>query len=66
MRTFNVSFMNVGESALDETQFDIEESDFETMFNELTELFYKFCGESKIVGVIVHIQEVPYEGEEDE
>ena len=62
-RTFDVEFFVIpgcdpDDKYWDETEFDIEEADFETMFNELTELFNIFCEENAIHGSIFGIREV--------
>ena len=67
MRTFNVEFLNP-DNEYDETQFDIEDGDFVTMFNELVSLFGEFCGENFDDDPcwITQIDEVPYDGEKED
>jgi hypothetical protein len=62
MRTFNVSYFDP-ENQEDETQFDIQDADFVTMFNELIELFSSFCKENYDDNPcwIIQIEEVPYD-----
>lgn len=69
MRSFNVSFYDMPDKKTtttlrDETQLDIKESDFETMFNELMSVFEDFCLENNISPWVVRVEEVPYDGDE--
>ena len=67
-RRFNVDYYDPDGNS-DQTQFDIEDRDFATMFNELIGLFEQFCGENygSAQGLceITGIEEVPYDGEEE-
>lgn len=67
-RTFNVRYYDP-EGKTDETQFDLDDTDFVTMFNDLTKLFAQFCSDTykSAQGMceIVQIEEVPYDGEEE-
>ena len=66
MRTFNVRYINP-DNEDDETQFDIEDADFETMCNELVNLFGEFCSENYDDDPcwMTGVEEVPYDGEEE-
>ena len=65
-RTFNVQFSNP-ENEFDETQFDLEDTDFGTMATNLVQLFSDFCAENwgNDPCWITGIEEVPYDGEEE-
>lgn len=65
-RTFNVNYIDP-ENMEDQTQFDIEDADFVTMFNDLVGLFGGFCAENYDDDPcwIMDIEEVPYDGEEE-
>jgi len=65
-RTFNVNYIDP-ENMEDQTQFDIEDADFVTMFNDLVGLFGRFCAENYDDDPcwIMDIEEVPYDGEEE-
>ena len=67
MRTIRVHYTDPkGQS--DETEFDINDTDFDAMFNELNDLFLTFCEETYKEDYplceIVQVWEVPYDGEE--
>ena len=66
MRTFNVRYLDP-QNEEDETQFDVENNDFVTMFNDLVGLFGGFCSENYGDDPcwIICIEEVPYDGEEE-
>lgn len=66
MRTFNVNYLDP-QNEEDQTQFDVEDADFVTMFNELVGLFGEFAGENYGDDPcwILDIEEVPYDGEEE-
>lgn len=65
-RTFNVNYLDP-QNEEDQTQFDVEDADFVTMFNELVGLFGEFAGENYGDDPcwILDIEEVPYDGEEE-
>ena len=81
MRTFNINFkrkyceyekvnilMDAGNDIhrYDNTEFDIEDGQFRTMFEELFNLFAEFVAENHFEDVtIVEVNEVPYDGEEE-
>ena len=69
MRSFNIEYYDP-EGDQDETQLDISDADFESMFNALIRLFGDFCdetyGSARSMCEIVRIYEVPYDEEEDE
>lgn len=66
--SFNIGYYDP-DGNTDETQFDINDADFSTMFNELIKLFEQFCGETykSAQGMceIAYVEEVPYDGEEE-
>ena len=66
MRTFNIRYLDP-QNEEDETQFDVDDSDFVTMFNELVSLFGEFCAENYDDDPcwIICVEEVPYDGEEE-
>ena len=66
MRTFNIRYLDP-QNEEDETQFDVDDSDFVTMFNELVSLFVEFCIENYDDDPcwIICVEEVPYDGEEE-
>ena len=70
IRTFNVGFQRFDrEDGLvdDETQFDLVDADFGTMYCELSELFEDFCKENRWDEYWVsYVEEVEYDGEDDE
>ena len=67
MRTFNIRYYDPN-GREDETQFDICDVDFVSMFNDLINLFEDFCEETyktdRTPCEIIRIYEVPYDGEE--
>ena len=67
MRTFNVRYTDP-QNCADETQFDIVDADFATMMTEIARLFSEFCKETygDDQAWITAIEEVPYDGEENE
>lgn len=70
-RTFNIHFFHVNESGNiveDETQFDVTSCyNVESIMNELIHLFNDFVDENDFANVtITGIDEVPYDGEDDE
>ena len=67
MRTFNVNYLDP-QNEEDQTQFDVEDADFVTMFNELVGLFGEFAGENygDEPSWIIDIEEIPYDGEEED
>ena len=66
MRTFNVNYLDP-DNMEDQTQFDIPDADFVTMFNDLVGLFGEFCAENYDDDScwIMDIEEVPYDEEEE-
>ena len=70
-RTVNVGFQyeDPKEGLVDdETQFDLIDADFGTMFDELSHLFYCFAEENGWNDSncwISYVEEVPYDGEEE-
>lgn len=69
-RTFNVGFQRYDkEDGLinDETQFDLEDAEFGTMFCQLNQLFEDFGNENKWGEFwISYVDEVPYDGDNAE
>ena len=70
-RTFNIHFFHVNDSGNivdDETQFDVTSCyNVETIMNELIHLFNDFAEENDFANAtITGIEEVPYDGEDDE
>ena len=65
MRSFDVRYLDPNNME-DETEFDIENADFVTMFNDIVQLFGDFCAENYDDKPcwLLGIEEVPYDGEE--
>ena len=65
-RTFNINYLDPNNEE-DQTQFDTEDADFITMFNDLVGLFGEFAGENYGDDPcwIIDIEEVPYDREEE-
>ena len=66
-RSFNVGYYDP-DGNTDETQFDLEDTDFASMATELIKLFEQFCsetyGSAQGLCEITYVEEVPYDGEE--
>ena len=64
MRTFDVRYKDP-DGKIDETEFDINDTDVDAMFSELNDLFVAFCRETyNTLCEIVQVWEFPYDGEE--